>query len=104
ASGALDALAALLPDAADLVTPDGTRTVAVGELAVGDLVLVRTGGRGPAGGLVTDGEAEVDESMVTGESRPVPKAPGDRVVAGTGVTDSAVGGKVDAGGGGGGRG
>src|SRR5215207_4084453 len=67
ASSALDALAALLPDEADLVTPDGTRTVAAGELAVGDLVLVRPGGRVPADGLITDGEAEVDESMVTGE-------------------------------------
>ena len=57
ASGALDALAALLPDEADL--------------AVGDLVLVRPGGRVPADGVVTDGEAELDESMITGESRPV---------------------------------
>jgi P-type Cu2+ transporter len=96
ASSALDALAALLPDEADLVTPDGTRTVAIGELAVGDLVLVRPGGRVPADGLVTDGAAELDESMVTGESRPVAKGAGDRVVAGTVVTDSAVRIKVDA--------
>jgi P-type Cu2+ transporter len=90
ASSALDALAALLPDEADLVAPDGSRTVAIGDLAVGDLVLVRPGGRVPADGVVTEGEAELDESMVTGESRPVAKGPGDRVVAGTVVTDSAV--------------
>jgi P-type Cu2+ transporter len=96
ASGALDALAALLPDEADLVTPEGTRTVPVSELAVGDLVLVRPGGRVPADGVVAEGTAELDESMITGESRPVPKGPGDGVVAGTVVTDSALRTRVDA--------
>jgi P-type Cu2+ transporter len=96
ASGALEALAALLPDEADLVTPSGTRTVPSSELAVGDLVLVRPGGRVPADGVVTDGTAELDESMITGESRPVPKAPGGRVVAGTVVSDSALRIRVDA--------
>jgi len=96
ASGALDALAALLPDEADLVTPEGTRTVPISELAVGDLVLVRPGGRVPADGVVAEGTAELDESMITGESRPVPKGPGDRVVAGTVVTDSALRTRVEA--------
>ena len=96
ASGALDALAALLPDEADLVTTEGTRTVPISELAVGDLVLVRPGGRVPADGVVAEGTAELDESMITGESRPVPKGPGDRVVAGTVVTDSAVRARVEA--------
>jgi Cu2+-exporting ATPase len=96
ASSALDALAALLPDEADLVTPEGTRTVPLGQLAVGDVVLVRPGGRVPADGVVTDGSAELDESMVTGESRPVPKGPGGRVVAGTVVTDSAIRVRVEA--------
>src|SRR5215216_1778008 len=82
ASGALDALAALLPDEADLATPQGIRTVAIGELAVGDLVLVRPGGRVPADGVVLEGAAELDESMITGESRPVAKGPGGRVEAG----------------------
>ena len=59
-------------------------------------MLVRSGARVPADGIVTDGEAEVDESMITGESRPVPKAPGDRVVAGTVATDSALRVRVDA--------
>src|SRR5215211_5763973 len=96
ASGALEALAALLPDAADLVTPDGTRTVPIGELGVGDVVLVRPGGRVPADGVVVEGQAELDESMIIGESRPVPKDPGERVVAGTVVTDSALRVRVEA--------
>jgi P-type Cu2+ transporter len=96
ASSALDALAALLPDEADLVTPEGARTVPISELAVGDLVLVRPGGRVPADGVIVEGDAELDESMITGESRPVPRAEGDRVVAGTVVTDSALRVRVDA--------
>jgi P-type Cu2+ transporter len=96
ASSALDALAALLPDEADLVTSSGTRTTPVGDLTVGDVVLVRPGGRVPADGVVLDGAAELDESMITGESRPVPKREGDRVVAGTVVTDSAIRARVEA--------
>src|SRR6478735_3545492 len=90
ASGALDALAALLPDTADRVTDDGVTEVPVSELATGDLVLVRAGGRIPADGTVADGRAEVDESMITGESNPVPRSVGDTVVAGTVATDSAL--------------
>jgi Cu2+-exporting ATPase len=91
ASGALEALADLLPDTAERVGPDGVvAPVALGDLDVGDVVLVRSGGRVPADGTVVDGAAEVDESMVTGESRPVPRGVGDRVVAGTVATDSAV--------------
>ncbi len=96
ASSALDALAALLPAEADLVTSEGTRSVPVSDLAVGDVVLVRPGGRVPADGVVAEGAAELDESMITGESRPVPKGPGDRVVAGTVVTDSAIRVRVEA--------
>jgi P-type Cu2+ transporter len=96
ASSALDALASLLPDDADLVTDGATRKVAVAELHPGDLVLVRPGARVPADGMVVDGAAELDESMITGESRPVAKAPGDRVVAGTVATDSAIRAKVTA--------
>src|SRR5215204_3600095 len=96
ASSALDALAALLPDEADLATPEGTRTVPVSDLNVGDVVLVRPGGRVPADGVVVDGTAELDESMITGESRPVPKRERDRVVAGTVVTDSAIRVRVEA--------
>jgi Cu2+-exporting ATPase len=91
ASGALDALARLLPDTADRVDSSGSvTTVPLAELAEGDLVLVRSGARVPADGTVADGSAEVDESMITGESRPVSRTTGDRVVAGTVATDSAL--------------
>jgi len=83
ARGALAALAALLPDTAERVTEHGTETVPLHDLAVGDVVLVRPGGRAPADGKVVDGEADVDESMITGESRTVAKQPGDAVIAGT---------------------
>ncbi|AWK75135.1 copper-translocating P-type ATPase [Rhodococcus oxybenzonivorans] len=96
ASGALDALAALLPDTADKVTDDGITEVPVSELSAGDLVLVRAGARVPADGTVADGQAEVDESMITGESAPVLRTTGDRVVAGTVATDSALRVHVDA--------
>lgn len=90
ARGALAALAALLPDQAERVVDDRTESVAISELKVGDLLLVRPGGRVPADGVVKEGEVEVDESMVTGESRPVAKSPGSRMVAGTVVTDSSI--------------
>ncbi|MET1035623.1 MAG: copper-translocating P-type ATPase [Arthrobacter sp.] len=90
ASGALAALAALLPDEADLVTEDGVRTVPVARLSVGDVVLVRSGARVPADGDIVEGAAEFDEAMITGESRTVPRGVGERVVAGTVATDSAV--------------
>ena len=83
ARGALGALAELLPDEAELVTDAGTQSVRTTDLAVGDLVLVRPGGRVPADGEVIEGTADVDESMISGESRPVTREPGDRVVAGT---------------------
>jgi P-type Cu2+ transporter len=90
AQGALAALAELLPDDAERIAPGGAEVVPVGELRVGDLLLVRSGARVPADGLIEAGEAEFDESMITGESRPVPKGPGTPVVAGTVATDSAV--------------
>ena len=83
ARGALGALAALLPDEAELVTGDGTRIVSIADLAVGNVVLVRPGARVPADGRVVEGSADVDESMLTGESRPVAKEPGHTVVAGS---------------------
>ncbi len=72
ARGALAALAELIPDDAERVAADGSvDRVPITALAVGDVVLVRSGGRIPADGEVVDGDAEVDESMITGESRPV---------------------------------
>jgi Cu2+-exporting ATPase len=97
ARGALAALAELIPDDAERVGPDGSvHTTSVDALRVGDVVLVRSGGRVPADGQVVDGAAELDESMITGESRPVPRGVGDRVVAGTVSTDSAIRVRVDA--------
>ena len=97
AQSALAALAALLPDEADLVGTDGSvRTVAADELTVGDMVLVRPGGRVPADGVIVDGAAEFDESMITGESRPVAKEIGEGVVAGTIATDSSIRARVTA--------
>jgi Cu2+-exporting ATPase len=91
ASSALDALAALLPDRAERFGADGgLEVVPVSSLGVGDVVLVRSGGRVPADGVITDGRAELDESMITGESRTSDRGPGDRVVAGTVATDSAI--------------
>jgi P-type Cu2+ transporter len=97
AQGALAALAALLPDDAERVTGDGgVERVSVVDLRVGDTVLVRPGGRVPADGRIVDGAAELDESMITGESRPVPRGAGDKVVAGTVATDSAIRVRVEA--------
>ena len=90
ARGALAALAALLPDDAEIVEHGATRTVPLTDLRQGDLVLVRAGGRVPADGTIEDGEAELDESMITGESKTVTKTLGDRVVAGTVSTDSSI--------------
>ncbi|MET1021484.1 MAG: heavy metal translocating P-type ATPase [Arthrobacter sp.] len=90
AQGALDALAALLPDEAERVTGSGTETVGVSALRSGDIILVRSGGRMPADGTVLEGQAEFDESMITGESRTVPRSPGDPVTAGTVATDNSL--------------
>lgn len=90
AQGALDALAALLPDEAERITEGGTEIVPVADLAPGDLVLVRPGARMPADGTVLDGQADFDESMITGESKTVARGAGDPVVAGTVATDSSV--------------
>ncbi len=83
AQGALSALAELLPDTAERITDGGTETIPLAVLALGDVVLVRPGGRVPADGQIVEGSADVDESMITGESRGVTKEPGDSVVAGT---------------------
>jgi P-type Cu2+ transporter len=96
ASSALDALAALLPDEAEIVEDGSIRSIPASQLEVGNVVLVRPGGRVPADGTIVDGTAEFDESMITGESKPVLKAPGDRVVAGTVATDSSVRVRVEA--------
>ena len=104
-TSALDSLAALLPDEAErVVDPSsrhtgseqtgseqtGTELIAPAELRVGDLVVVRPGGRIPADGRIRSGTASMDEAMITGESKPVRRDEGDLVVAGTVATDSGL--------------
>ncbi|AEG45647.1 heavy metal translocating P-type ATPase [Isoptericola variabilis] len=89
-TSALDSLAELLPDEAERVDGDQVAVVPPSDLRVGDVVLVRPGGRVPADGRVVDGRAEMDESMITGESRTVTRGVGDQVTAGTVATDSGL--------------
>ena len=89
-TSALDSLAALLPDEAERIEGDDLVSVSPSELRHGDLVLVRPGASVPADGTIREGRADVDESMVTGESRPVTRSTGDSVVAGTVATDSSL--------------
>ena len=83
AQGALKELAKLLPDSAERIVGERTETVLVSDLRQGDVVLVRPGAGIPADGVVREGSSEVNESMITGESRPVRKAPEGKVIAGT---------------------
>lgn len=84
ASGALNALAKLMPDTAERIDANGhSAKVAVSELKLGDLLLVRPGSSIPADGVVEDGESAVNESMITGESKPVHKHPSEKVVGGS---------------------
>jgi Cu2+-exporting ATPase len=83
AQGALRELAKLLPDRATRLSGDAMEDVPVSRLRNGDLLLIRPGGRVPADGIVREGTSEIDESMLTGESRLVGKDSGDRVIAGT---------------------
>ncbi len=83
ASGALQELAKLMPDTAERIRENGeTETVAIGELRTGDLVLVRPGAGVPADGEVVEGTSGVNQAMITGESKPVTKQPGDKVIGG----------------------
>lgn len=87
AQGALTELAKLLPNTAERVTAaaggEQVSVIPVDELREGDVILVRPGASVPADGTVLEGHTAVDESLVTGESKPVMKAPGDRAIAGT---------------------
>lgn len=85
ASSAVDELAKLMPDTAERITDDDddTEEVPVSELTERDLVLVRPGASVPADGIVEEGDSDVEESMITGESKPVSKEPGDEVIGGT---------------------
>lgn len=83
AQGALQELAKLLPDEAELVAGDATKKVAVSALKAGDLVLVRPGSSIPVDGEVAKGESDVNESMLTGESKAVKKELKSAVIGGT---------------------
>jgi Cu2+-exporting ATPase len=83
AEGALKELAKLLPDTAVRITGGGIETVPVNDLRPGHLVLIRPGAGVPADGVVQDGSSDINESMITGESRPVRKERGGKVIAGT---------------------
>jgi Cu2+-exporting ATPase len=83
AEGALKELAKLLPDNAERIVGERTEAVHISEVRDGDLLLVRPGAGIPADGVVRDGSSDVNESMITGESRPVTKGPNDKVIAGT---------------------
>lgn len=90
AQGALRELSKLLPDTAEVIRDGQQVTVQLSELAEGDIVLVRPGAKVPADGSVIEGTSSVNEAMVTGESKPVEKAEGDEVIAGTINGDGAL--------------
>src|SRR5207244_9219287 len=83
AQGALNELAKLVPDMATRVDGDRMEDVPVSQLRNGDIVLVRPGASIPADGVVGHGSSAVNEAMITGDSRPVDKKTGDKVIAGT---------------------
>src|SRR5258708_1642080 len=83
-SDALNALLRLAPTQAQVISSDGeVRTVPVEDVHVGDLLLLRPGEKVPVDGRVTEGASAIDESMVTGESLPISKKPGDEIIGGT---------------------
>jgi P-type Cu2+ transporter len=91
ASGALNELAKLMPDTAERIGADGSvQEVPAASLKRGDLVLVRPGASVPADGEIVEGQSDVNESMITGESKPVKKAPGDPVIGGTINSDGSL--------------
>lgn len=90
AQGALKELSKLLPDTAEVLRDGKTSIIALSELKEGDIVLVRPGAKVPADGRVVEGDSDVNESMVTGESKPMSKKEGDSVVAGTINGDGAL--------------
>jgi P-type Cu2+ transporter len=96
AHGALDALAALLPDTAERLSGSSSEKVPISQLRVEDVVLVRPGERIPADGIIVEGTADVDESMITGESKAVSKNPGATVIAGTVASGGSLRARVTA--------
>jgi len=83
AKGALKELTKLLPDTAEVLRGGETETISLSELKEGDIVLVKPGAKIPADGMIIGGQSDVNEAMVTGESKPVAKQQGSEVIAGT---------------------
>ncbi len=90
AQSALKELSKLLPDEAEVLRSGKIEIIPLSELEKGDVVLVKPGGRIPADGVVADGVSDVNESVATGESKPVPKKTGDAVIAGTTNGDGSL--------------
>ncbi len=90
AQSALKELSKLLPDKAEVIRDGNNLEIPLSELKAGDLVFVRPGGKIPADGVVEDGSSDVNESMVTGESKPVRKEKGQAVIAGTSNGDGSL--------------
>ncbi|WP_211255085.1 heavy metal translocating P-type ATPase [Palaeococcus ferrophilus] len=90
ASRALEELIKLMPTEAHLVTPEGIKDVPVSELKKGDIVLVKPGEKIPSDGVIVEGETSVNEAMLTGESKPVYKKPGDTVIGGSINLEGAI--------------
>lgn len=90
AQSALKELSKLLPDTAEVMRNGKVEVISLSELKKGDLVLVKPGGRIPADGMVKEGISDVDESIATGESKPVSKKEGDEVIAGTTNGDGSL--------------
>ncbi len=95
AEGALKELAKLLPDTAEVMRNGKTQIISISELAVGDMVLVRPGSKVPADGVIVDGQSDFNESIITGESKPVDKKTGDEVIAGSINGDGSLTVRVD---------
>lgn len=90
ARGALQELSKLLPDEAEVIRGSETEIISLSELKKGDVVLVKPGGRIPADGVVQEGSSDVNESIATGESKPIAKNKGDEVIAGTTNGDGSL--------------
>jgi Cu2+-exporting ATPase len=83
AQGALKELAKLLPDEAEVIRNGTTEIIALHDLMIGDIVVVKPGSRVPADGKIAEGRSDLNESIITGESKPIEKQVGDAVIAGS---------------------
>ncbi len=95
ASQALEELVKLMPTVAHLITPSGIKEISVSELKKGDVVLVKPGEKIPSDGIIVEGETSVDESMLTGESRPVYRKRGDVVIGGSINLEGSINVKIE---------